>query len=281
MTQIGKINTLKIKRLSDKGAFLYGKEVDNLFLPSKQCPTHSQVEDSVKVFLYLDKDGYLAATTNFPIAFVNQCAYLKVVELCDAGALLDWGFKDYLLIPHREQHTPYKLGNKYVVTILFNEEKERFFGSSKLKNHLSETSVYFKPRQEVSLLICGNSPMGFKAIVNHTHLGLIFRDDAFKPLRYGEQCQGFIKGIREDGKIDLTIQLASEFGKTDLSNQILSYLKQHGGRSSLTDKSDPKKIYAAFNVSKNNYKKALGALYKQRLISIDDDEIQLIDKHEI
>jgi predicted RNA-binding protein (virulence factor B family) len=181
-----------------------------------------------------------------------------------------------LLVPYNEQHKPMEVGKSYVVYVYLDESSDRIVASSKLGRHLQEKSVYHKVNQEVDILICGKSDMGYKAVVHNTHIGLIFRDDAFKPLRYGKSMKGYIKSIRPDGKIDLSLQLPAGLGRDDLSEQIIQHLENNDGRSKLTDKSAPDDIYHHFNVSKKNYKKALGTLYKQKRISIEADQIVLL-----
>lgn len=276
MAKLGKMNRLQVVKLVDFGAYLDAQEFSTILLPKRYLPADCAVGDWLDVFIYRDSEDELIATTVQPKVMLGECAYLKVTDVNNAGTFLDWGLPKDLLVPYNEQHKPMEVGKSYVVTVLRDAHSDRLIGSSKLNRHLSETSRHFKPNQAVDLLICGRSDMGYKAVVNNTHLGLIFRDDAFKPLKYGQRIQGFIKSIRADHKIDLSLQLSAGVGRKDLTEQIVDYLRSQGGTSTLTDKAAPDDIYHLFNVSKKNYKKALGALYKQKRILIEEDRIVLL-----
>lgn len=276
MVEIGQVNKLQVVKIVDFGVYLDGEELQNILLPKRYVPEECHRGDWLSVFIYMDSEDLLIATTESPLVAVGECAYLQVKQVNDVGAFLDWGLSKDLLVPYSEQHKPMEEGRSYVVTVYLDQYTDRIVASSRLSRRLQETSVYFKPEQEVDLLICGRSDMGYKAVVNQTHLGLVFKDEAFKPLSYGKRLQGYIKTIREDGKIDLALQLPSGKGRDALSEQILQHLKDQGGTSEFTDKSAPEDIYRLFNVSKKNYKKALGALYKQKLILIEKDKITLL-----
>lgn len=278
MLQVGKFNRLKVCKLVNFGVFLDGGSAGNILLPKRYLPDTVTIGDELDVFIYYDSEDQLIATTQTPKAQLGECAYLKVTDINDNGAFLDWGLAKDLMVPYNEQHKPMEIGKSYVVYIYQDIHSRRLVASSRLNRHLSEFSIYFKPLQEVDLLICGKSDMGYKAIINHTHLGLIFRDDAFKPLRYGAQIKGYIKSIRRDNKIDLSLQLPPEKQREELPERIIAHLKDNAGVSSLTDKSAPDNIYHQYGVSKSNYKKALGQLYKQKKIVLGKDEIRLMDK---
>ncbi len=276
MANIGKKNRLRIVKSVDFGVYLDGGEHGEILLPRRYLPETWAVGDKLDVFIYLDSEDHVIATTQRPRIMVGQCAYLKVKEVNDFGAFLDWGLSKDLLVPFSEQTTKMKEGNDYVVYCYLDEDSDRIAATTKLHEYLDEYGDDFKPRQAVSLLICGRTDMGYKAVINNTHLGLIFKGDAFKPLRYGQKVDGYIKSIRNDGKIDLCLQLPGQEAKKELADQILDHLKALGGVSTLTDKSPPEEIYEKFNVSKGSYKKALGALYKRRMIVIEKDQIKLV-----
>ncbi len=276
MANIGKKNRLRIVKSVDFGVYLDGGEHGEILLPRRYLPETWAVGDKLDVFIYLDSEDHVIATTQRPRIMVGQCAYLKVKEVNDFGAFLDWGLSKDLLVPFSEQTTKMKEGNDYVVYCYLDEDSDRIAATTKLHEYLDEYGDDFKPRQAVSLLICGRTDMGYKAVINNTHLGLIFKGDAFKPLRYGQKVDGYIKSIRNDGKIDLCLQMPGQEAKKELADQILDHLKALGGASSLTDKSPPEEIYEKFNVSKGSYKKALGALYKRRMIVIEKDQIKLV-----
>lgn len=276
MVELGKFNTLTVIKQVPFGMYLQGGHLGEVLLPSRYCPDDIEIGSEVEVFLYLDSDDLPIATTEKPKATVGQCAYLKVVDINKAGAFLDWGLSKDLLVPYSEQHKPFELGRSYVVCIYLDAAQDRITASSKLSRHLQEFSQYFKAHQKVELLICGKSELGCKAVINHTHLGLIYKDELFKPLNYGQRLDGFIKALRDDGKINLSIQPHAAKGRDELCERILAHLREREGVSHLTDKSTPEDIHREFNVSKSNYKKALGRLYKDRLVELGTSEVKLI-----
>lgn len=270
------MNRLQVIKEVEFGVYLDGEHLNTILLPKRYVPKECKIGDWLDVFLYMDSEDLLIATTLTPKAQVGECAYLKVTDVNQAGAFLDWGLPKDVLVPYSEQHKPMEVGRSYVVYLYTDEFTDRIVASSKLSRHLAEKNLYFRPQQEVDLLICGRSDMGYKAVVNHTHLGLVFKDEAFKPLSYGQRVPGYIKDIREDKKLNLSLQPAAAEGRNALSEKILAHLRSHGGSSTLTDKCAPEDIYKTFNVSKNNYRKALGKLYKEKKILIEAHQITLL-----
>lgn len=276
---IGKHHHLQVVKSVDFGLYLDGGDEGEILLPKRYVPEGTQVDDWLDVFVYLDSDDKIIATTETPKATVDECAYLKVVSLTRIGAFVDWGLSKDLLVPYKEQSAPMKEGRSYVV-YLYVDSSGRIAASSKLSRHLDEYSTHFTAGEEVDLMISGKSDLGYKAIINGTHLGLIYQGEVFQPLKFGQTLKGYIKAIREDKKIDLSLQPP---GKTreqldDLATQILLHLEENGGQSSLTDKSPPDEIYKTFKVSKGNYKKALGRLYKLKRILIEKHQITLLSE---
>jgi len=206
---------------------------------------------------------------------VGDCAFLKVINVTKAGAFLQWENGRDLLVPISQQISPMVAGDSYVV-YLFPDPQKRIIGSSKLYKFLDERAKNMAPGEQVDLLIVTETDLGYKAVVNGTHLGLLYKDEAFRPLRPGDRTRGYIKTIREDRKIDLTLQRQDKQLREDLTDRILTFLESNAGTSTLTDYSPPEAIYKQYGVSKGNYKKALGALYKQRLISVSKDKIVLL-----
>lgn len=270
------MNRLQVVKEVEFGVYLNGEHLDNILLPRRYLPEGCKIGDWLDVFLYMDSEDMLIATTLTPKAQVGECAYLKVTDVNQAGAFLDWGLPKDVLVPYSEQHKPMEVGRSYVVYLFTDPYTDRIVASSRLSRHLQEKNLYFRPQEEVDLLICGRSEMGFKAVINHSHLGLIFKDEAFKPLSYGQRVQGYIKDIRSDKKIDLSLQPPAAAGRDALSAKILEHLQLNNGTSTLTDKCAPEDIYKTFNVSKNNYRKALGKLYKEKKILIEVDRIILL-----
>jgi predicted RNA-binding protein (virulence factor B family) len=246
-------------------------------LPQRYVPEGCEIGDWLDVFLYFDSDDLLIATTEKPKAQIGDCEMLKVVDINHAGAFMDWGLPKDLLVPYNEQQKPMEVGYSYVVHVYHDQNSDRIAASTKLSHYLDEEPVWLKPRQSVQLLIAGRTDLGYKAVIDNKYLGLIFRADAYRPLKIGERLPGFVKTVRKDGKIDLIISQGGLQADHDLSEQIIAHLQQSGGVSELTDKSDPEAIYRAFKVSKKKYKQALGTLYKSKRILISSTKIELAD----
>ena len=276
MADLGRYNTLPILRRTDFGIFLDGGDLGDILLPRKYVTDSMQVGEQLKVFLYNDSEDRLIATTLEPHAQVGECAYLKVVSTNHYGAFLDWGLPKDLLVPFSEQQQKLQEGYSYTVFLFVDTETQRIAASTRLEDWLAIDARHFKPRQAVELLIYGKSDLGFKAVVDGTHLGQLYTNEIFRPLHYGERLKGYIKQLRPDGRIDLMLQLPSHIERDQLSEAIIEHLQKNDGVTQLTDKSPPDDIYQAFGVSKSNYKKALGKLYRERLITIDKHQITLL-----
>jgi len=276
MAELGHTNRLRIVKRVDIGVFLDGGDFGEILLPKKYAPESMRVGDEVEVFLYNDSEDRIVATTLEPKAQVGECAYLKVVSADKFGAFLDWGLPKDLLVPFSEQHKPMQKGYSYTVYLFVDESTQRIAASTKLEKHLCLDGKGFKPGQPADLLIYGKSDLGFKAVIDGTHLGQLYENETFRRLHYGERVKGYIKQVRKDGKIDLMLQLPSHLERDRLSDAIVEYLRNNKGSSALTDNSPPDDIYRIFGVSKANYKKALGQLYKQRRIMIEKHQITLL-----
>lgn len=275
MLKIGEMNRLKVLKQVDFGLFLDGEKYGNILLPKRYVPATAKIDDELDVFIYLDSDDCIIATTLTPKVMVGQCAHLEVKDVNAVGAFLDWGLPKDLLVPYNEQLKPMEVGNSYVVTVYLDQHTSRITASSRLSHHLEERASGLKVQQEVDLLICGRTDLGFKAVINQTHLGLIFRDNTPRTLLYGEKLKGYIKEIRPDRKIGLSLQPVNSKVRDELTDVILNFLKENGGTSNLTDKSEPEEIYAQYKVSKGIYKNALSKLYKERKILITKEKITL------
>lgn len=276
MTDLGRFNRLRATRRADIGLWLDGGDSGNILLPRKYVLDSMQIGDELDVFVYKDSEDRVVATTLTPKAQVGECAYLRVVSTTAIGAFLDWGLPKDLLVPFGEQQRKMQKGYSYAVYVYVDEDSNRIVASSCLERHLRGDSGRLKPRQAVDCLIYGKSDLGFKAIVDGTHLGQFFDDECFRPLHYGESLQAYIKKVRKDGKIDLMLSLPSQLERDKLGTAIIEHLRSNRGVSTLTDKSPPDDIYRTFGVSKASYKKALGQLYKQRSILIEKHQITLL-----
>jgi len=275
MAILGKTNHLEIIKLTDYGVLLEGGHLGHILLPNKFVPKDLKFGEKLEVFIYLDTNDEPVATTQTPKIQLGECAYLKCVDMNKTGGFFDWGLPKDLMVPYAEQSYKIYPDLYYTIYMYQDNASKRLVGSIKLSKHLSELNTSFKAGQQVDVLICGKSKLGFKAVVNKTHLGLIHHSDVFKTIRLGETHKAFIKEIRPDKKINLSFTLPDAKQIGGLAQKIFDDLKQNGGISNLTDKSPPAVIYSKWNVSKGSYKKALGSLYKQKLISISDDKIEL------
>ena len=278
MAEIGKINKLKIKRMRDYGIHLDGGESGDILLKKKHVPENCQPGDEVEVFVYADGENRLRATTEKPYASVGQFAKLRVVANATAGAFLYWGLRKDLLVPKKEQHARMEKGKSYIVFVFLDEKTNRISASAKLDKFLSLQPPDYEEGQEVDLIIYDQTDLGYKAVVNNSHGGMIFKNEVFQKIHTGQELKGYIKKIRDDGKIDLSLQQPGYKKVGNISQTILDKIKDRGGRIAVTDKSPPEEIYSLFGVSKKVFKQAIGALYKKRLISIDSHGIKIAGK---
>ena len=276
MVDIGSFNQLKIIKLSDDGAYLDGNGRGTIPILLRDLPDGVVVGSYITAFLYIGSDNKISATTVNPNVTVGKCALLSVRGVNSAGAFLDWGLSKELFLPFGEQKTPLKVGDSCFVYVFYDKNTDRIVASSKLNRHLSEQNSSFKINQSVTLQIAARTELGYKAVIDYQSLGLIFEADAYRNLDVGELLDGSIKRIRDDGKIDLLISRSSAGFDEDLGNQILAYLRKHGGISALDDKASPESIYKEFKVSKKKYKHALGGLYKRRQVALGANGVQLV-----
>lgn len=278
MVKLGRMNRLPVLRLLEIGAILDGGPLGEMLLPAKQMPSSLAVGSELEVFVYLDSEDRPIATTSQPKVMVGQCAYLKVVDVNQVGAFLDWGLPKDLLLPYAEQAKKLQPGMHKVVHVYVDKASSRITASARLDKHLHEENGPFKPGQAVDVLICGRSDLGYKGVINDSHLGLLHHSDVMQPVRIGQQIKAYIKSIHPSGKINLALHLPNKQQLGELAERILADLAANAGESFLTDRSSPEAIKEKWQVSKGSYKKALGALYKNRKITILPDRIQLNEK---
>jgi predicted RNA-binding protein (virulence factor B family) len=278
MIEIGKMNTLKVVKEVDFGIYLDGGSLGEILMPIRYVPKDCVVGDELEVFIYRDSEDRLIATNEKPYAMVGEFACLKVVSVTGAGAFLDWGLMKDLLVPYSEQKPKMEEGKRYVVGVYLDEDSDRIVASARLDDMLyDESEDDFEAGEEVDLFVANKTELGYKLIVNNSHWGLLHFSEVVRDLKRGEHLKGFIQQIREDGKIDLCLhQLPSE--KTDdVSDMIMKLLCKEDGFIALTDKSPPEEIKELFGVSKGKFKKAVGALYRRKIITLEDDGIRLND----
>ncbi|MDD5277249.1 MAG: S1-like domain-containing RNA-binding protein [Methylovulum sp.] len=277
MINIGKINTLKVPKQQGAALYLEDSASRKILLLDKKLPASCQPGDSLDVFVYVDSEGHPVATAQLPLAQVDEIAWLKVVSINYYGAFLDWGLAKNLLLPFGEQLGEMAVGEAHLVR-LFLDDKERVAATAKIDKFVADEVAdadEFHSGQQVSLLIADKTELGFKAIVNNSYWGLLYQNELFQPLEKGQKRIGYIKQIREDKKIDLTLNQPGYEKIDPLAEQILAKLKANGGVLQISDKSPPEAIYGTFGVSKKAFKQAIGALYKQQLISIEKNAIHL------
>ncbi|QBL09232.1 GntR family transcriptional regulator [Rheinheimera sp. D18] len=276
MLALGKINRLTVKKQVKFGFYLDGLSWGEILLPNNVTPAGLEIGSEIDVFLYLDSEDQLIATTERPKIKVGEIAQLDVVATTKVGAFVNWGLKKDLLVPFSEQQIPLKEGQKYLL-YCYVDNSNRIVASSKLDRHIHKTPAHYNAGDKVNIIISEQTDIGYKAVVNNQHWGVLYKSEVFKPLRRGERMSAFIVKVRDDGKIDLRLNASTFKQALELTEQVLRKLEQNGGKLALTDKSSPELIYAAFGVSKKAYKQAIGSLYKEKKIVILDEGIILVN----
>ena len=275
MIQLGRMNSLPIIKLDEKGAWLDADDLGHVFVPQSQLPQAIKEGSTLAVFPYLDGDSELVISADKPLAQVGEFAGLKVISASRIGAFLDWGLKKDLFVPANEQAKPMQTGHTYVVYVYLDRES-RPTATSRLDHYLSIEMPQYEPWEEVDLLICEQTDLGYKVIVNKKFWGLIFYNEIFTTIKIGQRTKGYIKKIHEDGKLDVTLNKPGLARKDEAGEKILARLQKQGGFLPVGDKSSPELIYSQFSMSKGTFKKAIGGLFKQGLITIEDGGIRLV-----
>lgn len=277
MIKVGQFNKLRVVKTVPFGIYLDGDDWGEILLPNKVVPKGTQVNDILDVFIYFDSEDKIIATTIRPHVLLGHCAFLKVIDVNRVGAFLDWGLDKDLLVPIPEQNRPMEKDKSYIV-YLKQDNKGRIIASSKIDHFLSKSPANFKQGDEVSLLIAATTELGTKVIINDSHWGLVHSADIFQTLSFGKKMQGYIKTVREDGKIDVALRKMGQDSIRELALRILTELQKKGGFLPLHDKSPSLDIQQAFGESKKSFKSAIGNLYKQGEITIEENGIRLRDK---
>ena len=274
MIEIGKYHTLKIVRDTQVGLFLSDGTTDVL-LPNKYVPKRFEIEDEINVFVYLDHEERLTATTLKPYIQRDEFAYLQVSYINQYGAFLNWGLEKDLFVPFKEQARKMEEGKRYLVYAYLDEKTDRLVASSKLNQFLEQENIELEPNQEVDLIVSHITELGINVIINYKYKGLLYKDEVFENLTPGKKLKGYIKNIREDKKIDVSLVKLGVEGIEENAQIVLDELKFSNGFLRLTDNSHPEEIKTVLKMSKKAFKKAIGTLYKQKLISIKEDGIYL------
>ncbi|RSD31074.1 CvfB family protein [Vibrio pectenicida] len=276
MIKVGQINHLEIVKKADFGIFLDAGDYGSSLLPNRFVPPSAEIGQFLDVFLYFDSDNQLVATTETPVAQVGEWGVMRIDGVNSIGAFADWGIKGKdLLIPFSEQRTRFIAGQNVLVYVYTDKASGRIVGTTKFNKWLDKTPSNYQCNQQVDLIIAERSDLGFKAIVEGQHWGMIFKSDVFGKLFIGKKLKGYIKAVREDGKIDLTLQKVGAAKMDDLSQKVLDLLEKKGGYLPLNDKSSPESIFSTFRTSKGTFKKTIGGLYKQGKITIEEQGIRL------
>ncbi|MGF1886272.1 S1-like domain-containing RNA-binding protein [Photobacterium profundum] len=278
MIKIGQYNTLEVVKLVDFGVFLDGGEdIGNILLPKNSVPAGTQLGDELEVFIYFDSQDDIIATTTEPLVQVGEFAKLRVVGVSSFGAFVDWGLVKDLLVPFSEQRRKLEEGDNVMLRVYTDKASGRIVGSTKFNRFLDNTPANYTVGQEVKVTIVEITDLGYKVAIENEHWGLIFKTESFGKLFVGKKLRAFVKELRPDGKISLSLQKAGRGKVDDLSDKVLKSLERKGGFMPLSDKSSPDEIFEAFRTSKATFKKTIGGLYKQGLIEITREGIQLKD----
>lgn len=277
MAQIGRIQTLRVLRETTPGLYLDGGELGDILLPGCYKPAGLAVGGEVEVFVYRDSEDRLVATTEKPKAQAGEFAFMKVVSFSDQlGAFLDWGLSKDLLLPKREMEGRVRAGDWVVAGVFVDPRTQRLVASTRLEAHLHLGEPAYGEWQPVRLLVAGQTPLGYRAIVENAHWGLLYYTDLPAALEVGQSLNGFVRRVRPDGRLDLALTRPGYQRVAPLTQEILAALKAGGGRIELDDKSEPGAIHAAFGTSKKAFKQALGALYRERRIRFASGGTELV-----
>ncbi|MES2389463.1 MAG: S1-like domain-containing RNA-binding protein [Bacteroidota bacterium] len=277
MPDLGYPSRLQIIKHLDFGMYLQAGE-DEILIPTQYIPEGVQIGDYIDVFLYRDSEDRVIATTLEPAMYIGEVEYLEAVSVVPQGAFMEWGLPKDLLVPFREQETKIVEGMVYPVYLYLDEQTQRLAGSTRLSRFIKNDELTVEEGEEVQLLILNPTDLGYNALINNKHFGLIYENEVFKPLQSGMRMRGFIKKIREDNKIDLSLQPKGYAAAEEGTTEIRAALKKAGGFLPLHDKSEPEEIYNALKMSKKVFKKAIGALYKSREILLEQGGIRAVSE---
>lgn len=278
MIEVGKYNELEILRSTSVGLYLGDESGEDILLPIKYSPEEFEIGDKLNVFVYRDSEDRKIATNLTPKIQMHEFALLEVKEMTQLGAFLDWGLEKDLMVPFSEQKVNMQTGRWYVVYLDLDEKTDRLYGSAKLDKFLEKENITVKEGDEVDLVVYHHSELGYSAIVNNLHNGLIYDNEVFQRLHVGQKLKGFVKLVRPDNKLDISLQpIGYEKAKEVNTDMILRLLKEDQGFLPFGDKSTPDEIYATFGISKKAFKKAIGALYREKQIVIEEEGIRLLD----
>ncbi len=276
MAQLGQYNSLKIIKEVDFGLYLDGEKDGEILLPKRYKPEKFDIGDVITVFIYTDSEDRIIATTLKPYAVCGEFAHLKVLSVSDFGAFLDWGLPKDLFVPFREQTQEMEVNSIYTVFVYIDPDSKRIMASSKIDRFVDNIPPKYEAGQEVDLIITSKTALGFKAIINNVHSGILYSNEVFQDLQKGQKIKGFIKKVREDDKIDLSLYKPGYNRVDDELSKIIEMLKENNSFLGVNDKTSSDTIYKVFGISKKVFKKAIGALYKSKVIAIEEEGIRLL-----
>jgi predicted RNA-binding protein (virulence factor B family) len=275
--ELGKTNTLKAARTTENGCYLMDNDGNEVLLPNAYVAPELKLGDEIAVFVYKDNDQRLTATTLTPKVEVEHFAYLEVMDVNNAGAFVDMGIVKQLMIPYSEQPVKMEVGESYVIFFLLDDESDRLIGSAQIEDFLFTEDIELEAGDEVRVLVYKRSDLGMNVIVNGMYQGLIFHSDIHQPISIGDELTAYIKSVRDDGKMDIVLQPAGFRNVIDKAQQtVMDVLLKNDGHFKFSDKSNPDEIYKVFKMSKKAFKKALGGLYKQKLVLLEKDGTKLV-----
>ena len=276
MLNIGKFNTLKVVKIVDFGVYLDGGNNVEILLPSRYITNVPTIGDEIEVFVYADSEDRLIATTETPYTQVGNFAFLEVVSVNKVGAFLNWGLMKDLLVPYNEQRSRMKQGRRYLVYTYLDDTTKRIVASSKYEKFLGNTIPMYEKGDKVKCLVCDENEIGYKLIIDDLHKGIIYKNEIFRNIEIGDSFDGYIKQVREDNKIDVTINDVAVNRIDALAERFYQFVKINGGSTTLCDKSTPEEIKSILQCSKKDFKKAIGALYKSHRINIGENKITIV-----
>lgn len=278
MIKIGKNNILKVVKRVDFGLYLDGGEFGEILMPQKYVAEGTEIGDEVEVFIYCDSEDRLVATTERPFVYVGEFGLLKAVSVSGIGAFMEWGVMKDLLVPFREQAERIEEGKSYIVYAYLDNTTKRIVGSTKLNKFLGNRIPRYAAGEQIDVLVVKRTDLGYKVIVDNLFWGMIYFNDLFDPVSVGDRLPAYVKLVREDGKIDVTLREYGGERVFQLAYRIVGYLRDNGGRMTICDTSSPEEIKAVFQCSKKDFKKALGYLYKKGQVRVSDKEVALLEK---
>jgi predicted RNA-binding protein (virulence factor B family) len=276
MKEIGQILELEALKDTPQGVYLITDDGNEILLPNKYVPADIAMGDMVEVFVYTDSEDRPIATTLEPKVKLNQCAFLKAVDVNDYGAFFDWGMEKDLLVPFSEQFLRVTAGKRYLIYLYKDEKTNRMVGTTKMGRFIRLNELTLKTGDQVDLLVSGETEIGYKVIVNNQHYGMVFKNEIFKPIEIGEKLKGYLQRVRTDNKLDITLNSSNLSEVEVLANKIFERLLKEDGKLNFSDKSTPEVIYKEFQVSKKAFRRATGMLYKERKILITPEEITIV-----